>query len=444
MSTWKHRTPFGKIMVISIIPVSILLLFTNFSCTVKRSEKNTIKFMCWGDVYNRMFNEKIKTEFNKQKQPSFNLELSQPVGRAYFQKLVTLSAAGALPDVVLVVDSQLKMLAAKKAILPLDKYLEDPDFIKIKNDYWPGVLEGGQWEDKLYGIPIWTWTYGIYYNKEIFDKFGVSYPEKGWTWDDFMEKAKAATDTTNPRDKYYGFTGLGRGMKNAFVTDYLFRNIGDIYNADRTKCLIDTPEAIDAIKWYFDILHKAKAVPTSADTESMERQTIGGGFLIGRIAMKAGGRDQLDVHEKGNIKFRYGVVHMPFGKYDKGIQTTVYLVISANCKNPDNAWEFLKFCGGYEGQKIVTADRSDITVLKSMTNSPEYINYLGKPDVNIAFREMMEQTKPVPFVEGQEEWLDYTKSVFELMELKRISIEQGCHDMANSYIKMVVENAASP
>ena len=33
----------------------------------------------------------------------------------------------------------------------------------------------------------------VYYNKELFDAAGVAYPSDDWTWDDFVETAKALT-----------------------------------------------------------------------------------------------------------------------------------------------------------------------------------------------------------------------------------------------------------
>jgi multiple sugar transport system substrate-binding protein len=43
---------------------------------------------------------------------------------------------------------------------------------------------------KLYALPITTTNLVLYYNKTIFDKFGVSYPQDGMTWEDVIELAK--------------------------------------------------------------------------------------------------------------------------------------------------------------------------------------------------------------------------------------------------------------
>ncbi len=432
----RERMVLGKYLQAFALPMLLLFLFfASASCSARKAEKNTVKFMSWGDVYNRKFNEKMVAEFQKQEQPSFEVKFLGEHSGAYTQKLVTLAASKMLPDVVLLLPGQLKSLASRKAILPLDSYLKDADFVKNKTEFWPRALEGGQWEGTQYGIPQWAWTIGVYYNKDVFDKFGVTYPKEGWTWDDFLNKAKATTDTSNPRDKYYGFE-THTSLSN-FFTDYMFRNVGDLYSNDLKKCLIDTPEGIRAVKWYFDLFLKHKVAPQPSDSAGMQKQQ-GSAFLAGKIAMISAGRDQIDVMEEANVKFRWGFVSMPRGKYETGIQLSPFLAISANSKNPENAWKFIKFCVSHEAQKIVTTDRSDISILKTLTYTPEYINYKGLPAINLAFREMMEHTKPIPFVAGMEEWESKTNQTFQLMGAESISVEQGCRDIGNSYREMVV------
>ncbi|WP_218096055.1 ABC transporter substrate-binding protein [Paenibacillus solanacearum] len=45
----------------------------------------------------------------------------------------------------------------------------------------------------MYGVPFALLTCALFYNKDIFDKFGVSYPKDGMTWDQVVETAKALT-----------------------------------------------------------------------------------------------------------------------------------------------------------------------------------------------------------------------------------------------------------
>src|SRR5690606_21529535 len=45
----------------------------------------------------------------------------------------------------------------------------------------------------LAGIPYTRHFYALYYNKDIFDKFGVDYPPDGMTWDQAYDLARKLT-----------------------------------------------------------------------------------------------------------------------------------------------------------------------------------------------------------------------------------------------------------
>lgn len=64
---------------------------------------------------------------------------------------------------------------------------------------------------KLYGIPVHTNNMVLYYNKAIFDKFGVPYPKDGMTWDQVLEIAQKLTVTDNGV-RYTGFSTSANHM----------------------------------------------------------------------------------------------------------------------------------------------------------------------------------------------------------------------------------------
>ncbi|TNJ66020.1 extracellular solute-binding protein [Paenibacillus hemerocallicola] len=56
----------------------------------------------------------------------------------------------------------------------------------------------------IYGLPVQSNVEALYYNKDIFDKFGVSYPKDGMTWDEAAELSKKLTRIDGGK-QYYGF-----------------------------------------------------------------------------------------------------------------------------------------------------------------------------------------------------------------------------------------------
>ncbi|GAA3412225.1 ABC transporter substrate-binding protein [Paenibacillus hodogayensis] len=62
----------------------------------------------------------------------------------------------------------------------------EPSSIELQK----GFANGG-----MYGLPVFTNTLGFFYNKDIFDKFGVAYPKDGINWDQLKELATRMSRT---------------------------------------------------------------------------------------------------------------------------------------------------------------------------------------------------------------------------------------------------------
>ena len=73
----------------------------------------------------------------------------------------------------------------REAFLPLDDFIAGEDGLDT-SIYLPGLLEPGQWEGQQWFLPKDYSPLAVYYNKAIFDEYGVAYPEAGWTWDDLV------------------------------------------------------------------------------------------------------------------------------------------------------------------------------------------------------------------------------------------------------------------
>ncbi|MFC3767097.1 ABC transporter substrate-binding protein [Paenibacillus sp. GCM10012303] len=58
---------------------------------------------------------------------------------------------------------------------------------------------------KMYALPVITNNLLLYYNKDLFDKFGVPYPKDGMTWEQISELSKKLS-RTDEGTQYFGFT----------------------------------------------------------------------------------------------------------------------------------------------------------------------------------------------------------------------------------------------
>ncbi|MBE1445341.1 ABC transporter substrate-binding protein [Paenibacillus sp. OAS669] len=68
----------------------------------------------------------------------------------------------------------------------------------------PTFLDATKQLGGLYGLPVNGGGLVLYYNKDIFDKFGVPYPVDGMTWDDLLALSKKVTKNEGGK-QYAGF-----------------------------------------------------------------------------------------------------------------------------------------------------------------------------------------------------------------------------------------------
>lgn len=84
----------------------------------------------------------------------------------------------------------------------VNKYKYDLSrFIPVTIDSMKQITGG-----KLYGLPGRVSSYTLYYNKDLFDKFGVPYLKDGMNWEEINDTARRLT-RVDGGTQYYGFAG---------------------------------------------------------------------------------------------------------------------------------------------------------------------------------------------------------------------------------------------
>ncbi|MBZ0288741.1 MAG: extracellular solute-binding protein, partial [Anaerolineae bacterium] len=79
-------------------------------------------------------------------------------------------------------------------------------------------------------------------------------------------------------------------------------------------------------------------------------------------------------------------------------------VIAKDSKNPDAAWEFVKFATGQTGQTRLAELGFAIPVLQSVAESPSYLEQKSAPINHKVFLDALEYARPKPTFRGYEEW----------------------------------------
>ncbi|WP_284645253.1 ABC transporter substrate-binding protein [Paenibacillus silviterrae] len=131
----------------------------------------------------------------KKKHPNITLELIKPGKGTSLAELIT---AGQTPDLVLTYNGKLASYQDMELLYDMTPLVKQHNVDLSR--FEPYILEDSKIasaKDELYGLPISLNYHALYYNKDIFDKFGVPYPTDGMTWDQVLQLSKKVTGMDN-------------------------------------------------------------------------------------------------------------------------------------------------------------------------------------------------------------------------------------------------------
>jgi len=268
------------------------------------------------------------------KYPNITVKVEE-VPEDFPTKVFTLAAAGTLPDEVRVWEPHVLEFGRAGQLQDLQPMIDAESSFQPEDFYesfYNFPVVGG----KRFGVADdWNGHIG-YYNKDLFDQAGVAYPTVDWTWDDHVEMARKIS---KPDQQIWG-TGLYYGWLH-WNYKFIWQNGGQVYNADYTQCLLDSPEAAEGIQFWADLAHEGEIMPGPGGEEP---HVV---FGAGRGGITRSGSWELAAYE--GQPFKWSIVPEPKHKERRTLLHTAFHVIPTTTKNVDAAWKYLNFVVGPEG-----------------------------------------------------------------------------------------------
>ncbi len=254
------------------------------------------------------------------------------------EKLYAMMAAGQAPDIFYTNTIMRDRLAAEGRLLDLRTVSRDDPFV---SRLWPGVIENGKAPDGgWYSVGNWSFTLGVYYNREMFEASGIPYPDTAWTWDAMTAIARKLTVDTNgdgEPDRYGIFIG------SHFVEAIEQMNGADI-RPNQLEAAI-SPASAEAFRSYLALMDE-KLMPDLRRTQAMgmQAQQL---LQSGRVAMLVEAVPHQSLIE--SLSMRWGVAPLPRfpGKPPLYFRSASGgLSISAQSRAPGDAWKALRWIIG--------------------------------------------------------------------------------------------------
>jgi len=328
------------------------------------------------------------------------------------EQVLTDFEAGSAPDVFASCCDLLPILAQNGYLLDLRPFVQ-ADLDRSAIDDWDAAQYQAFFTGKgvQFALPKYHGALAIYYNKDVFDKYNVDYPDGTWNHDDYHAAMKRLTkfEGQDSKDNLWGS-----------MLDVSWERIQIHVNGwgghlvdpnDPTRSLMAEPEAMAALEWIRSQMWDDHIMANSLDVQKLEPKFA---FNQGRLAMVEEGswalKDILD-----GAPFRLGVTTFPAGpKHKVTLSTTDGYAVYAGTKHPEAAWELMKYLTGRDYERALA--ESILLQPASASLVDEWIGYIQK-----GYPEKVRSMDLTAFAEGQMKGYSVTAEIFANMaEARRI------------------------
>jgi multiple sugar transport system substrate-binding protein len=201
--------------------------------------------------------------------------------------------------------------------------------------YNPANGQSGKDSGALWGLPRDVSTFVLYLNLDLLDEAGAPDPrelakEGKWDWNAFLEVAQKV--------RALGSDIYGYGASAWWGPYGVWLNAagGGFFNADRTACALNTPEALKGLEFQANLYKSGTdvAVAYGEDPEPL--------FRAGKVAMFQNGRWATPGIRQ--VKFNWDVVELPNGPSGTPGNWLFWgsYAVNAKTKHPAEAWKLVQ------------------------------------------------------------------------------------------------------
>lgn len=326
------------------------------------------------------------------KYPNKTIEVVSMPGD-YLNSVVFDYNAGILSDIIWMGDDNVSFLVENEVLMNLSDFMrkEVEEAVTDKFDpslYYDSMMKMGK-KDQTGDYYMFPRDYNknvIFYNKTLLSSISASNPPSGdWTWDEFMTYCATVSGKMIAADKTIanGFEVLeGANLDWKAIVYPMLKSYGGRFLDENGKAAFKT----EAMK---STLNNIAAFAESGYSMPIGTTGARGAFTAKKAAMYVGSRPTVGALITSGIDF--GVASYPkTGAKTEGVYTnpligsgTTGYGINNTTTHSGDAWHFLRFIMGEEGQDAFSETGSCVPVLKSMAENatatwrshPTGINY---------------------------------------------------------------------
>lgn len=332
----------------------VLLLCLFIPVTQVAQEKITLRVSTWATSEELAMDEMIIDEFERA-HPEFDVQY-EPIPHYYEEKILTTAAAGSAPDVFLLDSKIIPSFLNKGVLVDLMPYVQRLNV--DLGEYFPNVLAIAMRDSQLYAFPKDFTPLVVYYNKTIFDREGLPYPQVGWTWEEYLDIAKRLTRDTDGDGRVDQF---GTSFVNYFLywIVWVWMNGGDVFSPDgrRATGYFNSPATEEALQFFINLQHKHKVAPWTGSYQEVKRTgIITALFTSGKIAMILDGHWRIPFLrpyiKEGVVEIGTVPLPVPPGRRSVNVMYEAGWCVPVTSKYPAEAVKLAAFLSGEYASRV--------------------------------------------------------------------------------------------
>lgn len=360
-----------------IIILALGCIFAFFH-TPKKESETVIKFSSWGSKSETALLLPLIKDF-EQKNPDIKVEFIH-IPQNYFQKLHLLFASNLAPDVVFINNYYAVKYINSNLLEDLTPYIN-------KQEYFQKSLDGFTSKGRIYAVPRDVSNLVIYYNKDIFKRYGIACPDKNWTIDDYIKTGQKIVEQSNGK-----VWGTSFETDTIFWLPYLFSSGASILD-EKGKIKISENNAFAAIDLYSSLANEYKIAPKKSDSASLTMAQL---FLQQKIAMHLSGRWLVPKY-RNEADFDWDIAPFPKGSTGSvvNIDSSGYAV-SRSSKHKKEALKFIEYISSKESLNKLSQSGLIVPARKDSAYSDFFLNPKQKPYNAKVFLDAIETGRATP------------------------------------------------
>ncbi len=419
--------------------VAALLALGLLSCGGGKKKPDsgiTLTLYHWMEADRSLWEKEIIGPF-EEAHPGVHVVLQTSPYPLYVTKSLTSIASGSqFADLMFAEDWFGQELIQKQYALNLMPYVRRDitvsDFSSETFTEWRGVA---QREDELYGFPACLGLTVLFYNKDMFDRARLPYPDTTWTYDDLVRVGKQLTVDTN-RDGVPDQWGLSFDVHYTGLETVTYSLGGRTLTDDSRRAALTEPATLHALHFIQDLFVKEKiASNTTSFVNPWEA------FVGRRAAMiLIGSHGAINLE---GTSIRWDLTFPPKGPGGKRLSRrfTMAFMIPRNSPHPDEAWELLHWIlVKSPAERLTTQYLGMMPTYRPSTQSPAWLN--AEPVHNRHLLVELEQEHAFPlFTPAWQEWRDNNLTPEMLQMIQGSKRVEECASDAERRINAVLARA---